>query len=183
MGKGNVCVTGQYEGLYYIDNDHIHVYRKDDPFAEEQEVRLLGELDYAELTGGEWLYDEEETGNEKDDVLECFMDDFIRSFPSFTRCGSNVWIKTGAYGRYERRALLESKLFYIVVEDNEWSLALELIQKEESWGESWMENFQKRFYQRYLDGMKTCLLDRLPSIGTYGGAWTHGVIKREELNA
>ena len=84
MGRGNVCVTGQYEGLYYIDNDHIHVYRKDDPFAEEQEVRLLGELDYAELTGVEWLYDEEGTGNEEDDVLECFMDDFIRSFPSFT---------------------------------------------------------------------------------------------------
>ena len=27
MGRGNVCVFGEYEGLYYIDNDHIHVYR------------------------------------------------------------------------------------------------------------------------------------------------------------
>lgn len=26
MGRGNVCVTGPYEGLYYIDNDHVHVY-------------------------------------------------------------------------------------------------------------------------------------------------------------
>lgn len=27
MGRGNVCTFGKYEGLYYIDNDHIHVYR------------------------------------------------------------------------------------------------------------------------------------------------------------
>lgn len=23
MGRGNVCVTGPHEGLYYIDNDHV----------------------------------------------------------------------------------------------------------------------------------------------------------------
>lgn len=46
MGRGNVCVNGPYEGLYYIDNDHIHVYRRDDPFSDEPETRLMGELDY-----------------------------------------------------------------------------------------------------------------------------------------
>ena len=29
MGRGNVCVTGSYEGLFYIDNDDLRVYRKD----------------------------------------------------------------------------------------------------------------------------------------------------------
>lgn len=29
MGRGNVSVSGRYEGLYYIDNDHFHVYRRD----------------------------------------------------------------------------------------------------------------------------------------------------------
>ena len=31
MGRGNVCVAGPHEGLYYIDNDHFHVYRRDEP--------------------------------------------------------------------------------------------------------------------------------------------------------
>ena len=25
MGRGNVCVTGSYEGLFYIDNDDLRV--------------------------------------------------------------------------------------------------------------------------------------------------------------
>lgn len=65
MGRGNVCVTGPYEGLYYIDNDHVHVYRRDDPFSDEPETRLMGELDYGELTGGDWLYDDWGTGKRK----------------------------------------------------------------------------------------------------------------------
>ena len=35
MGRGNVCVTGKYEGLYYIDNDHFHVYRRDEPDSDD----------------------------------------------------------------------------------------------------------------------------------------------------
>ena len=32
MGRGNVRVTGQYEGLYYIDNDDLICFRpKDGP--------------------------------------------------------------------------------------------------------------------------------------------------------
>lgn len=117
MGRGNVCVTGSCEGLYYIDNDDFHVYRRADDMSDWPETRLMGELDYAELTGGEWLYDEEGTGNEEDDVLECFMADFCQMFPSFERAGSNEWLRNGLYGDYGRRVILESKLFYICVED------------------------------------------------------------------
>lgn len=179
MGRGNVCVNGPHEGLFYIDTDDYHVYRRDDPMAEDPETRLLRDLEYAELTGGEWLYDEYGTGEEYDDILECFVDDFTRMFPSFSRCENNLWLKTGAYGNCDRRALLESKLFYIALEDNQWSTAIELVQKEEPWGLNWMENLQGRLHQKYLDGMKTCLLNRLPSIGTYCGAWTSGKIGRE----
>ena len=65
MGRGNVCVNGEYEGLYYIDRDHTDVYRRSDPMSDEDpETRLMGDLDYAELTGGEWVYDE--WGSESD---------------------------------------------------------------------------------------------------------------------
>ena len=181
MGRGNVCVCGSCEGLFYIDNDDFNVYRREEPGAEDAETRLLRDLSNAELVGDEWLYDEEGTGNEEDDVLECFMDSFTQMFPSFNRCAPNEWLKNGAYGSRSRMAILESKLFYVCLEDNEWSVAIELIQKEEPWGLVWMENLQKRLYQRYLEGMKSCLLERLPCIGTYGGAWTSGRIKREEI--
>lgn len=180
MGRGNVCVNGPYEGLYYIDNDHIHVYRRDDPFSDEPETRLMGELDYGELTGGDWLYDDWGTGEEEDDILECFMDSFGRMFPSFARVSEEKWVKSGLYGDPCRRVIMESGLFYIAVEDNEWSLAVELIQKEDPY-DNHLSGLQARHFQRYLDGMKTCLLERLPSIGIRTGPWTSGVICREDL--
>lgn len=168
MGRGNVCTLGKYEGLYYIDNDHIHVYRDSEDIDDYPKTRLKGDLDYAELTGGRWLYDTEGTMNEEEDILERFMDDFTRMFPSFMRTEPDLWL-----GR-SRRAILESGLFYIAVEDNEWSLAVELIQKEEPWGDAWMENLQKRLCDKYLEGVKKALLMRVPSIYAYGGAWTCG---------
>lgn len=187
MGRGNVCTLGKYEGLYYIDNDHIHVYRDSEDMGDDPETRLMGELDYEELTGCRWLYDEEGSMNEEDDILECFMDEFSRMFPSFKRAttiyGHEQWLRNGSYGNLSRRVILESKLFYIAVEDNMWSLAVELIQKEEPWGDIWMANLQKRLYEKYLEGMKKALLTRVPSIYSYGGAWTPGKqITREEVN-
>lgn len=182
MGRGNVCVTGRYEGLYYIDNDHIHVYQRDDPFSDGSETRLMGELDYGELTGGDWLYDDWGTREEEDDILECFMESFCRMFPSFSKVWGDQWIRDGAYGDANRRVIMENKLFYIAVQDNEWSLAVELIQKEDPY-DAHLSGLQARHYLRYLDGMKKCLLERLPSIGTRTGAWTSGTIKREEASA
>lgn len=179
MGRGNVSVSGPYEGLYYIDNDNIHVYRRDDPFSEEPETRLMGSLDYEELTGDGWLYDEWGTGEEESDILEWFMDSFTRMFPSFYRSDPDCWLRNGRYGDWTRRAILESNLFYIAVEDNEWSLAVELIQKEDPY-DNHLSGLQSRHYLRYLDGMKRCLLERLPSIGIRTGPWTSGVIRREE---
>ena len=69
---------------------------------------------------------------------------------------------------------MESGLFYIAVEDNQWSLAIELIQKEAPYDDH-LSGLQGLHFRRYLDGMKTCLLERLPSIGIRTGAWTSGV--------
>lgn len=33
MGRGNVCTTGPYEGVFYIDNDDLLVYRRNTSFT------------------------------------------------------------------------------------------------------------------------------------------------------
>ena len=53
MGRGNVCVTGPYEGLFYIDNDYTDVYRCSDICTEDMETRLLGNLDAQDLRSEE----------------------------------------------------------------------------------------------------------------------------------
>ena len=174
MGRGNCCVFGRYEGLYYIDNDDFHVFRRADAASGDcPESRLMRDLDYGELTDGTWLYDDFATELESEDILECFTADFLRMFPSFKRVCPEQWIS------HSRRAVLENSLFYICLEDNMWSLAVELIQKESPWFQSY-DGLQARHYQSYLDGIEKCLLDRLPSIGTYKSAWTSGTLTRAE---
>lgn len=99
------------------------------------------------------------------------LDDYV-----YLNSNSNVWLGN------ERRVILENELFYICVEDNEWSLAVELVQKDgySDCQSAWLAGLQKRRYREYLDSMKKALLARLPSIGIRTGAWTSGTITREE---
>ena len=168
MGKGNVCVAGPYEGLFFIDNDYTNVYRREDDC---EVTSLAADLSRNEMLGHEWILDDWGSAEELDDVLECFMDSFTHLYPSFVRAGHDQWIERNV------RVILESNLFYLGVEDNEWSTAVKLIQKEDPYSDS-MRGLQKQHYQRYLNGMKKALLERLPSIGTYTGPWTSGRITR-----
>lgn len=147
MGRGNACVHGEYEGLYYVDWDNfVHEYD--------------GERNY-DLEREEWEYS-----------LETFMDDFMKKYKSFYKCSN--WISR------EEHAVMENELFYIVVEDNDWSIAIKLIQKEQNYSKGNFENLQKGLYQKYLEGMKQCLFNQFEELGVYGGAWTSGRIRKSD---
>lgn len=177
MGRGNVYVTGSYEGLFYIDNDDLRVWRKDGPDGKEPEIRMMADISLDELVADDWYVDEIESSYKEEDVLRCFCAELRKLCPSFKpAANSNVWLGN------ERRVILENELFYICVEDNEWSLAVELVQKDgySDCQSAWLAGLQKRRYRGYLDDMKKALLARLPSIGVRTGPWTHGTIAREE---
>ena len=105
----------------------------------------MRDLDYEELTDGTWLYDDLATELEEEDILECFTANFLQMFPSFKRVRPERWISRS------QQAILESPLFYICLEDNEWSLAVELIQKEPPWCQSYA-GLQSRHYQSLSKG-------------------------------
>lgn len=168
MGRGNCCVRGDYEGLFYVDNDFLHVYENDE---EESDSVLLGDLSYEELTGGDWSYSEILTDLLYEDSLANFIQRIQRKFKSFRAC--DKWVSR------EEHAILENALFYIVTEDNEWSVAFKLLQKEDPYDDH-LSGLQKRHFQLYLDGMRDALFEDFPALGIYSGAWTHKVIKRED---
>lgn len=151
MGRGNVCVFGKYEGLYYVDWDNFsNEY-------EDGDGNIVTDYDFQRE---EW-----------ECALAEFVSDFKKKYKSFSDC--NKWISR------EEKAVLENSLFYIAVEDNEWSMAVKLIQKEQDYYSSGnIHNLQKGLYKKYLEGMKNCLFNQFDEIGTYGGAWTSGTIKK-----
>lgn len=153
MGRGNTCVFGNYEGLYYIDWDNFsNEY-------EDEHGNIIQDYDFQREEWENSLYE--------------FISDFTRKFKSFTKC--NEWISR------DEKAVLENKLFYIVVTDNEWSMAIKLIQKEQGYYDNGnIENLQAKHYKNYLEGIKECLFNQFSELGTYGGAWTSGQIHRQQ---
>ena len=153
MGRGNTCVFGDYEGLFYIDWDN---------FGAEYEDENGNIVEDYDLQQEDW-----------ENSLEQFISDFTRRFNSFSRC--DKWIGG------DNRAILENGLFYIAIADNEWSIAIKLIQKEqEYYDDGNLENLQAKHYKTYLDGMKECLFNQFEELGTYAGPWTSRWIRRGE---
>jgi len=172
MGRGNVCVFGKYEGLYYIDKDYLHVYRSTTAPDDCPETKTFKELGYEELIGGDWEFDEFVSGIVWAETKEHLQSRITERFKSFEVC--DRWI-----GRGEEHAILENELFYIAVQDNEWSMAVKLIEKEDPWCYE-RDGLRKRHYQTYLDGIRDILFELFPTLGVYGGAWTSGTIRRED---
>ena len=54
MGYANVCLSGEYETLFYVSNDLLHVYRALNDLDNDSGTMMLGELSYEQLTAGCW---------------------------------------------------------------------------------------------------------------------------------
>lgn len=171
-GNVNVKVKGNYEGLYYIPNEYFEVYRTSFGCENILDTSLRAELSSEKLCCGNWYKDEEGTMEELDDIKEFIVNEFHRRFSSFEQPWEETWIEDKA------EALLESKLFYIAMEDNQWSVAVELLQKKDKSG--MLLELQKKHYQHYLGALKGILLRRVPEIAIYKDWHTSERIKREE---
>ena len=173
MGRGNCCTFREHEGLFYVDKDFLDAYSRYIDEDDAWESRLKGELDFTELTDPAWGYDETESQYNLDAAISNFKSRIMARFKSFRPC--DTWVKYR-----EAHAILENSLFYIAVEDNEWSWAFELIQKEDPYDDH-LSGLLAKHCQRYLDGIRDALFEDFESLGTYGCAWTHGTIHREDF--
>lgn len=167
MGAGNVCVFGKCEGLYYVDNGFLDVYSREDEHG-DKEYRLSKDVEYGDT---EFKYDESESYFNRVDFDWHFAELMRARFPSFELV--DKWISE------DRKAILENGLFYVVYEDNQWSLAIELIMKEGEYGGEEKVGLQMGLYQKYLKGIEDILLDMYGTVGTYSSAWTSGTITRK----
>lgn len=161
MGTGNICVFGKYEGLYFVDFDYIHYYRN----IKTKQCVLLSQVSYDDFKNYE--YDMDISNEIYSEFIENLKQSFLKKFPSF-RDTQN-----------EFSTILENHLFEIQIEDNNWSYAIKLIQKEPNYNESSLEGLQKKHYKNYLNGLQESLFEQFDEIGIYTGSWTHNIMKKE----
>lgn len=140
------------------------------------EVDTLVFVDYDNYRSHEdyELRDWDQERMDYEDSLDYFLSSFSRRFKSFYNV-SGKWLSN------DELILMENDLYYLVVEDNNWSAAIKLIAKERDYYDSGnIENLQRRHYQSYKKGLMECWFEQFDSIGIYTGAWTSGSISREE---
>ena len=172
MGKGNVCTHNKCEGLFYIDNEDLLVYRyKDsDEHVLLKSIQGTGKID-------DYVFDEHSTSENIDDVLEMFIADLAAKQYCFSSC--DKWLSN------TENAIAEDEFFYIAIEDNGWSIAVKLLQKEapEHYDDEEIDAFemtQERLFQSYLTDMRDALFEQFDELGIYAGPWTHGLIRKGE---
>lgn len=164
MGRGNIRIYGEYEGLWYVDRDYLDCYIS--KFANDDgdcESKMLGDMSSKDFADFDYDYD----------LSEIYYEDFLHEFVSLMGKKFSSFNSTGNYFG----TIMENSLFEIQIKDNEWSYAVCLIQKENDY-DNYLGGLQKKHYQNYLNGMKEILLNMFPEIGCYVGIWTHGTVKR-----
>lgn len=168
MGKGNVRVNGEYETLFYVDYDDLEVYWN----PETDDYRMRREIPFEEIE--QWQYDEEYSQENYANFCYLLTEGLRHRIKSFQ-------LPTESEQREERdgRLLLSNKLFRIVLVDNEYSVAVELLQNENN--SYCIENFQRRHFETYKKALQDCLFEQFDTLRIFTGIWTHGTITKKGI--
>lgn len=156
MGAGNVCVHNEFEEVFFVD------YEENFPSREENEYGELSEPDY---------FLQEALVKEFIDELQVALK---RRFKSFEYSEEST---------QDGRIILENGLFSIAVEDNQWSIAIKLLQKEQPYyQEGCLENLQARHFNSYKIGLLEKIYELTSTVYGYSGPWTSKRITESMLN-
>ena len=154
MGRGNACVWGDYESIHYV------------PYTEFENYPYNPDTDEADETQ-EKEFDEYAL----DDFVSNVSCDFVSKFKSFSlEKTGRAWIDN------ETRIIAQNNLYYLATQDNQWSLAIKLIQKDD------LEPLQQKHFKSYEKALVKILFDYASEVYGYGGAWTSRKLEKPQDN-
>lgn len=167
MAKMTKNVSVNYnEGLYYVDYTNIYMYHlKTDPSV------LVCEKDIP--TGKEDLYefDPEMTQAKYESIRMKLTDSLCQKFPSLQASAPDEY----ADKRKTKRIIASNQLFHFLLEDNSWSLAIELLQNPKA-----NEGLQTQMFPSFLEGLRTSLFEQFDTLHVRTGTWTSQAIQKTD---
>lgn len=162
MGRGNCNVnTGIGEKVYYVDNDLLQLYYEK---ANPEHIVFGKELTIE--NSSQYEYDQDESQQFFDDTINNIKTQLMKKFKSLKE--TNHW-----NGR-RKHVILESDSFEIALEDNEWSIAFELLMKPDG-----NAGLKKNNAKSFGKGLRDILLDNFEKIYIRTSAWTCGKVTKE----
>lgn len=154
MNQNNVNVSGR-DGLYYVHYDSINQYHHKN---NTDDVRPKHLIPAAELDNYELDLPLSQAG------YDLWLNDFRKAmrnrYPSFEIADH--------YEKAGKRLILQSKMFQVIIEDNVWSFAVELISRPKCR----YKEFQKHLFPSFFKGMREILLTMTDTLYVRSGSWT-----------
>lgn len=145
------------EGLFFVNLNDILVYHKKrhpDIFCVKKDIPQGEEDNY--------IIDKEKSQYRYDRFKEKFCEEMQ------TRCKS---LQPGVSGKKfinttKQKLILENKLFRIVFENNQWSIAVKLLRKDDA-----NQGIAQQTFETFLQHTKDALLMQMPEIYVRNGSW------------
>lgn len=162
MGKGNIH-AGTHDTVYYVDYDNIYTYEN----KSTQETRIGKDIAVNEMD--DYDFCDDLTQENYNRLIEELREHMCRIKDQFQPADAMV--------SRTRRIIAETDTFFLGVEDNQWSLAVELL-----WRKDYDADKQHMFEANRKE-MLGFLLERFGSVGYRTSSWTHGVISATNCTA
>lgn len=162
MARNN-CTVDPGEGLFYINQKYLNIYhRKDDPTITLPENEIQTEK------ADEYEYDQQLSQNRFDEIKNQFLTAYQKRYKSMKSI--DTWNT-----KKKRHIMLENDMFYVAFEDNDWSIAVELLYKQKVKS----PEYQARIAPSFKRSMRNILLTILPEIELRTGSWTSKTITKQ----
>lgn len=153
MGAGN-CMVKDLEGLFYVDWNDLHIYTN----TQDPDDAITGK-DIPQDKQAEYSYDADLSQAN----FEAFKDRFCTAMAKHFKSLQTVDYWKGR----KRHVIMDNKLFLIAFEDNDWSLAVEVLLKDGA-----RKGLQKQMTKSFIKGTKKILLKEFGTIYIRTGSWT-----------
>lgn len=147
-------------GLYYVDYNEIYRFHK-----KNSDV-LLKQNEIPEDDASSYEFDQEASQKYFNDFIMSFQTSFCSHFSSMH-----------PVDRYDKKKhiIAENKLFQIILEDNNWSVAVELLPVKKS-----NEGLQNQMFNSFLTGMKNALFEQFDTIYVRDASWSQIPITKND---
>ena len=145
------------EGLFYVDFKNIYMYhKKDNP----SQIVLEKDLPDNAQEQTKYKFDAPMSQANFEAFKTKFVDQITTQFPSMQP--TDEWLNKSK----TRHVIMTNKLFNVVIENNNWSLAIELTMAPKG-----NTGLQAQMFPSFIKGIRTALLNQFDTIYVRNGSW------------
>lgn len=155
--KANISVNYN-EGLFYVDYKNIHMYQE-----KTNPNHIISGIELDKTNPDNYEFSEELMQLCYEWFRTKLTQSLCNRFPSMIAAGPDEFKDK----RQTKRILAYNELFEIIVEDNDWSLAVELKQIAKG-----NKGLQTQMFPSFLEGLRQSLFEQFDTLYVRTGSWS-----------